>query len=78
MSTNDSSTTLPAGGSSNPAASATIHPGLSNEQFLSILVVAASEVLGDAVTVVRFRPMDSMDWTWSIQGRVALHSSHSP
>jgi len=60
-----------------PVASS-IHPGLSDEAFLAILAVAATEVLGQAVSVVRFRPLDSMDWTWSVQGRVGLHTSHTP
>lgn len=59
-------------------APAGIHPGLSDEEFLAILAVAATEVLGQAVTIVKFRPMDSMDWTWSVQGRVGLHTSHTP
>lgn len=58
-------------------APATIHPGLSDEQLMAILAVAATETLGQAVAVVKFRPLDSMDWTWSIQGRVQHHSSHA-
>lgn len=61
-----------------PAANAskTIHPGMSDEKLLAILVAAAHETLGKSVSVVKFRSADSMDWTWSIQGRVGLHSSH--
>lgn len=58
-------------------APATIHPGLSDEQLIAILSVAATEALGQAVAVVSFRPLGSMDWTWSIQGRVQHHSSHA-
>ena len=58
------------------AAPASVHPGLSDEEFVAILAVAATEVVGQAVSVVKFRTMDSMDWTWSVQGRVSLHSSH--
>ena len=58
-----------------PPVVASIHPGLSDEELVSILAVAASEGMGQSVTVVKFRPMDSMDWTWSVQGRVGLHSS---
>jgi len=58
-------------------APATIHPGLSDEQLMAILAVAATEALGQAVQVVSFRPLGSMDWTWSIQGRVQHHTSHS-
>ena len=58
-------------------APATIHPGLSDEQLMAILAVAATEALGQAVNIVSFRPLDSMDWTWSIQGRVQHHTSHT-
>lgn len=54
----------------------TIHPGLSDEKLVAILVAAAADVMGHPVSVVKFRPMNSMDWTWSVQGRVALHTSH--
>ena len=60
-----------------PAAPATIHPGLTDEQLMAILAVAATEALGQAVAVVSFRPLGSMDWTWSIQGRVQHHTSHA-
>ncbi len=53
-----------------------IHPGLSDQELVILLAVAASEQLGKHVSVVRFRPMDSMDWSWSLQGRVGLHNSH--
>ena len=56
--------------------STTIHPGLSDEKFFALLTVAAAEVIGDAVTVVRFRPMSCLDWSWSQLGRTDLHSSH--
>ena len=59
------------------AAPAAIHPGLSDEQLMAILAVAATEALGQAVNIVSFRPLDSMDWTWSIQGRVQHHTSHT-
>ena len=58
------------------AAPTTIHPGLSDDKLLAILAVAAQEAVGQAVSVVKFRHMGSMDWTWSVQGRVGLHSSH--
>jgi hypothetical protein len=54
-----------------------IHPGLTDEQLMAILAVAATEALGQAVAVVSFRPLGSMDWTWSIQGRVQHHTSHA-
>ena len=56
--------------------SSSIHPGLSDEKFFALLTVAAAEVIGDAVTVVKFRPMSSLDWSWSQLGRTDLHSSH--
>lgn len=59
-----------------PSVPASIHPGLSDEELVAILAVAATEAIGQAVSVVKFRHMDSMDWTWSVQGRVSLHSSH--
>ncbi len=54
----------------------TIHPGLSDEELLVILAAAASEALGQTVAVVSFRHMGTMDWTWSVQGRVGQHTSH--
>ncbi len=60
-----------------PVAPVTIHPGLTDEQLMAILAVAATEALGQPVAVVSFRPLGSMDWTWSIQGRVQHHTSHT-
>jgi hypothetical protein len=59
------------------AAAPTIHPGLADEELIAILAAAASETMGQSVSIVSFRPMDSMDWRWSIQGRVDHHSSHA-
>ncbi len=59
------------------AAPNTIHPGLSNEELIALLVVAAEEALGQQVTIVRFRRMGSMDWAWSVQGRTNQHLSHN-
>ena len=67
----------PAPAATPPAAPATIHPGLTDEQLMAILAGAATEALGQAVAVVSFRPLGSMDWTWSIQGRVQHHTSHA-
>jgi hypothetical protein len=58
------------------SAASTIHPGLADGELIAILAVAASEAIGQAVSIVSFRPMGDMDWRWSIQGRVDLHSSH--
>lgn len=55
-----------------------IHPGLTDEEFIAILAVAAADVLGHTVSVVRFRTTGSMDWVWPIQGRASHHSSHQP
>ena len=59
-----------------PVAAVGIHPGLSDQELVILLTVAASEQLGKHASVVSFRPMDSMDWTWSQQGRAVLHNSH--
>ena len=67
----------PAPAATPPAAPATIPPGLTDEQVMAILAGAATEALGQAVAVVSFRPLGSMDWTWSIQGRVQHHTSHA-
>ena len=60
------------------SATASIHPGLTDAELLAILAVAATEGVGQAVNIVRFRPQGNMDWTWSVQGRVGLHTSHTP
>lgn len=57
-----------------PLATASIHPGLADEELVAILSAAAIETLGQSASIVKFRPMESMDWTWSVQGRVILHS----
>ena len=58
------------------AVPASIHPGLTDEELIAILAVAATEAVGQAVSIVKFRHMGSMDWTWSVQGRVGQHTSH--
>jgi len=59
-----------------PASGAkTIHPGMSDEQFIAIISAAAAHTFGGAqVNVVKFKPLQSMDWTWAVQGKVALHT----
>ena len=52
-----------------------IHPGLSNEKLAVIFAVSAAEILGRSCTVVRFRPQNTNDWIWAIQGRTELHSN---
>ena len=52
----------------------TIHPGMSDEQFIAIISAAAAHAFGKPVSVVKFKPLNTMDWTWAIQGRVALHT----
>jgi len=53
----------------------TIHPGMSDEQFIAIISVAAAHAFGGApVSLVKFKPLNTMDWTWAIQGRVSLHT----
>ena len=56
-------------------ASPTIHPGLSDEKLVLILALVASQNLGRSVGVVKFRPMNTMDWTWAVQGRTLLHTN---
>lgn len=53
----------------------TIHPGLSDEKLVLILALVASQNLGRSVGVVKFRPMNTMDWTWAVQGRTLLHTN---
>jgi hypothetical protein len=53
----------------------TIHPGLSDEQFIAIISAAAAHTFGQSVNVVKFKPLNTMDWTWAVQGRVALHKN---
>lgn len=53
-----------------------VHPGLTQEQLIVILSAAAAEVIGKPISVVKFRSMNAMDWTWAVQGRVELHTSH--
>jgi len=59
-----------------PASGAkTIHPGMSDEQFVAIISAVAAHAFGGAqVSIVKFKPLHSMDWTWAVQGRVALHT----
>ena len=58
-----------------PTAAKTIHPGLTDEQFVAIISAAAAHALGGKpVSVVKFKPLSTMDWTWAIQGRVSLHT----
>ena len=52
-----------------------IHPGLSDEKFVAIISAAMTHVFGGPVNVVKFRPLNTMDWTWAIQGRVGLHTN---
>ena len=65
----------PTGGFKPTSAAKTIHPGMSDEQFVAIVSAAAAHALGGkSVSVVKFRPLNTMDWTWAIQGRVSLHT----
>lgn len=51
---------------------ASIHPGMSDEKLAAILAVAAAEAIGKNVEIVKFKSVDSKDWTQ--QGRASLHS----
>jgi hypothetical protein len=56
-------------------ATKTIHPGMSDEKFVAIISAAAAHALGGKpVSVVKFKPLNTMDWTWAVQGRVSLHT----
>jgi hypothetical protein len=50
------------------------HYRINNDELVAILTAAAAHALGMPVSVVKFKPLDTMDWTWAVQGRVALHS----
>jgi Na+-transporting methylmalonyl-CoA/oxaloacetate decarboxylase gamma subunit len=69
---------VPANAGSKPAAASsakTIHPGMSDEKFVAIISAAAAHALGGKpVSVVKFKPLNTMDWTWAVQGRVSLHT----
>jgi len=66
---------VPTGGFKPTSTAKTIHPGMSDEKFVAIISAAAAHALGGkAVSVVKFRPLNTMDWTWAIQGRVSLHT----
>jgi hypothetical protein len=50
------------------------HYRISDQELIAILTAAAAHTLGMSVSVVKFKPLNTMDWTWAVQGRVALHS----
>ena len=52
----------------------TSHHRANDERLIAILTAAAAHTLGVPVAVVKFKPLNTMDWTWAVQGRVALHS----
>ena len=54
--------------------SAPIHPGLSDEKLAVLLAVAAAEIMGKQVNVVKFRSAGNTEWTWAHQGRVELNT----
>jgi len=51
-----------------------IHPGIPDEQLIAMLTLVTSQMVGKEVSIVKFRPLTDLDWTWTVQGRVALHS----
>ena len=57
------------------ATAQTIHPGLSDEKFVAIVTAAITHACGGPVNVVKFKPLNTMDWTWAVQGRVGLHTN---
>jgi len=52
----------------------TSHYNADNDRLVALLTAAAVHALGVPVSVVKFKPLNTMDWTWAVQGRVALHS----
>lgn len=52
-------------------ATASIHPGLTDQQLLVLLTAAASQVLDRPVRVHKFRPLTG---SWAAQGRSDLQS----
>ena len=56
------------------AATAGIHPGLSDQQLVVLLSAAAYEALGTPVRVFSVRPLTAKDGNWAAQGRQALQS----
>jgi hypothetical protein len=50
------------------------HYRINDQELIAILTAAAAHTLGMPVSVVKFKPLNTMDWTWAVQGRVALHS----
>jgi len=57
------------------ASQQTIHPGLSDDKFVAIISAAITHACGGPVNIVKFKPLNTMDWTWAVQGRVGLHTN---
>jgi hypothetical protein len=57
-----------------PVVASGIHPGLTDQQLVVLLAVAASEVIGAPVRIGKFRPLTAKDWSWAAQGRMDLHT----
>jgi len=60
--------------SAQSAATAVIHPGLSDQQLVVLLTAAACEALGAPVRVFRVRPLATKVGNWAVQGRQELQS----
>lgn len=60
--------------STQSAASAGIHPGLSDQQLVVLLTAAAFEALGRPVRIDQIRPLTAKCSNWSVQGRSDLQS----
>ena len=56
------------------AAASGIHPGLTDQQLVALLTVAACEVMDGLVRIEKFQPLTAKDWNWVAQGRSDLHS----
>ena len=57
-----------------PAVIGGIHPGLSDQQLVLLLTVAACETLGEPVRIDRVRPVTAKNGNWAVQGRRELQS----
>jgi len=57
-----------------PAATACIHPGLTDQQLVVLLTAAATEVIGGPVRIGRIRQVNNKGGNWAAQGRSELQT----
>lgn len=60
--------------SPSPAATAGIHPGLTDQQLVVLLTAAATEVIGAPVSIGSLRQINNRGGNWSAQGRSELQT----